>query len=93
MRAHAVVLYAPALESALLRVQRRRGRSCGLCLQHLVHLLVVGIVAGAAGPAMFHLDAQLYPPDIQGAPAKRSFSAEWRAVVGADRSRQAIPFE
>jgi hypothetical protein len=90
MRTLSVILFPPAIKAPLLGCNARCGGSGRFRLEHLVHLLVGGIVVGASWAAMFHCDVELDPPDAERAPAMGSSAPERRPVVGADGMRESV---
>ena len=85
-----VVLGLEAVELPLLPAKscRRRPRCPGL--QGLVHSLVRTVLLRTAGPDPLMNDAELHPPNVQRAQSVDAGRREWRAVVAADRRRQAM---
>src|SRR5688500_10970956 len=97
MRPLLVVLPAKGVETPLLS-PRVGGRWAGGCaLEGAVHALVAGVVLRLAWPDSLVLNAQPNPPHRQRAQSVQPGGRKRRAVVRADRSRQADapkqPFE
>ena len=93
MRSVVVVFIAPPIEPTLLGYPRECRRLSRFLLEHLVHLLVCGVIFRTARTAIFNFDSQTDPPNGQRTPAARSFSAKRRAIVAAHHPWQPIPAE
>ena len=79
-----------AVELPLLPAKTRCRRPRRPGLQGLVHPLVCTILLRTAGPDSLMNDAELHPPNVQPAQSVDTGRREWRAVVAADRRREAM---
>src|SRR5882762_1934692 len=85
-----IVLSAKPIEGPLLRDQRRARGTNGLGLERFVHALVRAILLWLARQDPLVLNAETHPPHIQLGESVNAGGCERDAIVGADRSRQAM---
>ena len=90
VRTFLVVMRSEPVKARLLLsgVRCRRGR--GLCLQRAMHALMSAVLLRRGRMDEVRGDAELHPPGRQFGEAARAARAERRAIVAADRQRQAM---
>ena len=93
MRALFIELFAPAIESLLLRQQVRAGGPAAFGLHRAVHAFMRSVVLRASGAGELDIDPQADPPDAQPAQSAGPHRREGAAVIDSNDIRKPVNAE
>ena len=85
-----VVVPAEGVKAGLLFGRVRRGRARRLCLERAMHALMSAVLLRRGRMDEVRLDAELDPPRRQARKTACAARPERRAIIAADRKRQAM---